>query len=182
MNKTKTIILGVFSFIVISVFSVYTGVASTYNNFANLDESVNQQWSNVESKMQRRYNLIPNIVTTVKGVSNHEEKILASIAEARSKYTSATTIEEQSKASMELEQNIRNLITVVNENYPEIASTQGYIALMAELEGAENRISVETDTYSQKVANYNKAIRKFPDTIVASMFGFNKAFFRELLK
>lgn len=149
----------------------------TYNSMMSAQESVNGQFANIESKLQRRYDLIPNLVNAVKGSMKQEEKIFLEIANARAKLAGATTTNDKVAASNEVESAVSRLLMVV-ENYPELKSNSNVTNLMDELAGTENRISVERDRYNESVKGYNKKIKRFPSNIVANLFGFEgKAYF-----
>lgn len=169
MKKGGIIIIVILAIICIFVLSTF----GSYNSLVSLDESVNTQWANVESKLQRRYDLIPNLVESVKGAMAQEKEIFTAIADARAKMSGAQTTTEKVAASNQLEGALGRLL-VVMENYPELKSNQNVTALMDELSGTENRISVERDRYNEVVKNYNSAIRRFPKNIMAGMFGFEK--------
>lgn len=145
----------------------------SYNSLVSMDESVNQQWANVESKLQRRFDLIPNLVESVKGAMAQEKEVFTAIADARAKMAGAKTMDEKVEASNQLEGALGRLL-VVTENYPELKSNQNVTALMDELAGTENRISVERDRYNEVVSKYNASIRRFPKNIFAGMFGFKE--------
>ena len=133
----------------------------------------------MQSKLQRRYDLIPNLVNSVQGSMKQEEKIFGEIAEARKQYANASTPDEKVKATEKLDQSVGTMISVINENYPELKSNENVKTLMTQLEGTENRISVERDRYNEIATKYNTKIRKFPTSIVANIGGFQK---RELFK
>jgi len=152
------------------VLSMFFG---SYNSLVSLDENANTQWANVESKLQRRFDLIPNLVESVKGSMAQEQEIFTAIADARARMAGATSLNEKVDASNQLEGALGRLL-VVTENYPELKSNENVTALMDELAGTENRISVERDRYNEVVKEYNQAIRKFPKNIMAGMFGFDK--------
>ncbi|MGB4439955.1 MAG: LemA family protein [Sedimentibacter sp.] len=160
------VILVVIGILVVSVFG-------SYNSLVALDESVNSQWANVESKLQRRFDLIPNLVESVKGAMAQEQEVFTAIADARAKMAGAQGTTEKVEASNELEGALGRLLVVV-ENYPELKSNENVTALMDELAGTENRISTERDRYNEVVNSYNSAIRKFPKNILAGMFGFEQ--------
>lgn len=145
----------------------------SYNSLVSMDESVNQQWANVESKLQRRFDLIPNLVESVKGAMAQEKEVFTAIADARAKMAGAKTMDEKVEASNQLEGALGRLL-VVTENYPELKSNQNVTALMDELAGTENRISVERDRYNEVVSKYNASIRRFPKNIFAGMFDFKE--------
>lgn len=169
MNKGLVILIVIIAIIGILAFSVF----GSYNSLVALDEKVNNQWATVESKLQRRYDLIPNLVESVKGAMAHEKEVFTAIADARARLAGAGSTSERVEASNQLESAIGRLL-VVAENYPELRSNQNVTGLMDELAGTENRISTERDRYNQAVSEYNSAIRKFPKNILAGMFGFEK--------
>lgn len=169
MKKGLIAIVAVLVIISILAASVF----GSYNSLVALDEKVNNQWANVESKLQRRYDLIPNLVESVKGAMAQEKEVFTAIADARSKMAGAQTTDEKVEASNQLESAIGRLLVVV-ENYPELRSNANVTALMDELAGTENRISTERDRYNEAVSEYNSTIRKFPKNILAGMFGFEQ--------
>lgn len=153
-------------------------VGANYNSLVSLSEQVDQQYGVLESKLQRRYDLIPNLVNTVKGYLKHEEKVFSDIANARASLTNAGNVQEKIEADNQLESALARLLVVV-ESYPELKSNTQIIALMDELSGTENRISVERDNYNKAVMKYNKKIKSFPSNMVASAFNFTeKSYFK----
>lgn len=169
MKKGAIVLIVILAVIGIFVFSLF----GSYNSLVALDEDVNTQWANVESKLQRRYDLIPNLVESVKGAMKQEQEVFTAIADARAKLAGAGTTSEKVEASNELEGAVSRLLVVV-ENYPELKSNQNVTALMDELAGTENRISTERDRYNEVVREYNKTIRSFPKNILAGMLGFEQ--------
>lgn len=169
MKKGTIVLLVIVAVIAIFVFSIF----GSYNTLVSLDEDVNTQWANVESKLQRRYDLIPNLVESVKGAMKQEQEVFTAIADARAKLAGAGNVSEKVDASNELEGALSRLLVVV-ENYPELKSNQNVTGLMDELAGTENRISTERDRYNEVVRDYNATIRKFPRNILAGMFGFKE--------
>ena len=178
MNK-KWITIGI---IVIVVFIIYRMFAGTYNNMVTMDEEVNTQWSNVETQYQRRYDLIPNLVNTVKGFAEQEREVLVGVTEARSKASgiqvdaSNMTQEQLSQfnaAQSQLNSALSRLLVTV-EKYPELKSNQNFLELQAQLEGTENRITVARQRFNGAAQDYNTYIRKFPNTMLAGMFGFER--------
>lgn len=169
MKKGTIVLLVVLALIAIFVFSIF----GSYNSLVALDEDVNTQWANVESKLQRRYDLIPNLVESVKGAMKQEQEVFTAIADARARLAGAGSVSEKVEASNQLEGALSRLLVVV-ENYPELRSNQNVTALMDELAGTENRISTERDRYNAVVRNYNSTIRSFPKNILAGMFGFEQ--------
>lgn len=169
MKKGGIVLLVILVLIGIFVLSIF----GSYNSLVSLDEDVNTQWANVESKLQRRYDLIPNLVESVKGAMKQEQEVFKAIADARAKLAGAGSTSEKVEASNELEGALSRLLVVV-ESYPELKSNQNVTALMDELAGTENRISTERDRYNEVVREYNRTIRSFPKNIMAGMFGFEQ--------
>lgn len=169
MKKGTIVLLVIVAVIAIFVFSIF----GSYNTLVSLDEDVNTQWANVESKLQRRYDLIPNLVESVKGAMKQEQEVFTAIADARAKLAGAGNVSEKVDASNELEGALSRLLVVV-ENYPELKSNQNVTGLMDELAGTENRISTERDRYNEVVREYNATIRSFPKNIMAGIFGFEQ--------
>lgn len=149
------------------------GVKS-YNGLIGLKETVDNESSNIETQLQRRADLIPNLVNTVKGYTNHENKILSAISEARAKLSGAGTMSEKAKADSELSSAVSRLLVVV-ENYPNLKADSQFSALTDELAGTENRITVARRDYNASVKEYNQKIKMFPGSIIAGMFGFSSA-------
>lgn len=144
-----------------------------YNGLVGLNEKVDTQWAQVETSYQRRFDLIPNLVETVKGISEQEKEVFGMIAEARTRYAGAATPDEQNAANDQLSGALGRLL-VVMENYPELRSSESYQTLMAQLEGTENRINVERGRYNEVVREYNITTKRFPTNLLAGMFGFGE--------
>lgn len=149
---------------------------SKYNGLVTLNENCNEQWSKVETQYQRRMDLIPNLVETVKGYATHEQETLTKVIQARNKAvetpaTESSTVEYQ-QAQTNLTSALRDLNFVV-ERYPELKANENFKELQSQLEGTENRISVERGRYAEVVKDYNKKIKAFPTNIVAKLFGFS---------
>ena len=145
----------------------------SYNTFVKQEEAVKTQWAQVENQLQRRNDLIPNLVETVKGFAAHEESIYKDIAEARSRLLAAKSPEESIAASNQQTSALGRLLAVV-ENYPNLRSNEQFNRLMDELAGTENRLSVERMRYNERVQEYNTARRQFPANVTAKMFGFKE--------
>jgi len=160
---------------------------SGYNNMVKLDETVKSQWGNVQSEYQRRTDLIPNLVSTVKGAANFEQQTLTNVIEARAKATQVKIdannltpekIAEFQQAQGQVSSSLSRLLAVV-ENYPDLKATQNFRDLQAQLEGTENRIKVARNDFNGTVQEYNSTIRRFPNNIFAGMFGFStKGYFQ----
>jgi len=174
-NKTLIIVLAVVAVIVIWCVSVYNGLV-------NKEETVEKQWANVESVYQRRADLIPNLVATVKGYAEHEQSTLTAVIEARAKATSinltADNLNEANLAAFQEAQDqlsgaLSRLMATV-ERYPDLKANQNFLELQSQLEGTENRINVERQKFNTVTQEFNKSVRRFPANIVASMFGFEK--------
>jgi LemA protein len=144
---------------------------SAYNGFVSKNEAVDNQWAQVETQYQRRLDLIPNLVESVKGVMKQEQTVFDALAEARTKYGGAVTVDQKAAAAGEVETALGRLLAVV-ENYPTLKSSENMQTLMAELEGTENRVSVERKRFNDMVRDLNVAVKRFPSNVVAGIFGF----------
>ena len=165
---------------VIAIFSLTS--CSTYNGMVTKEEAVKSAWSNIETQYQRRADLIPNLVSTVKGYASHEESTLTAVVDARSKATSVNIsmdeltpekLAEYQKAQSAVTSALGRLIAV-SENYPELKANQNFLELQAQLEGTENRITVARKGFNDATNDYNVTVRKFPANIVAMIFGFDQ--------
>jgi len=165
--KKFWIILGVVVLVVL-----FSAVGSR-NQFVGLEESVDAQWANVETVLQRRFDLIPNLVNTVKGFAAQEMEIFTEVTRLRSQWASAGTTDEKVAAANQM-QGAMGRLMLVAENYPQLKSNQNFLALQDELAGAENRISTERIRYNKSVQAYNTAIRRLPGALWAGLFGFEK--------
>lgn len=183
MSKTLIALLGVIGFILIIALLIVGWITSTYNQLVKLDEMVNQSWAQVENQYQRRYDLIPNLVETVKGYAKHEREVFTQVTEARAKVGQININPEVLKnpeafakfqqAQDALGSALSRLLAVA-ENYPQLKANENFLQLQAQLEGTENRISVERRRYNEVVQQYNTYIRRFPVNIIAGMFGFKE--------
>lgn len=159
---------------VLAILLIIAGIfGSTYNKLQVKDEDVNQAWAQVENTMQRRADLIPNLVETVKGYAKHEEDVFTKVTEARSAVKAASTPKEYAAANEQMDQAVRN-INVVAEAYPELKADSNFANLQAELAGTENRIAVERKRYNEAVADFNKSVKHFPTNLVAKVLGFGQ--------
>ncbi len=143
-----------------------------YNSFASMNVGIDGAWAQVENQFQRRVDLIGNLVNSVKGLQTQEKEVFLGIAEARTRYAGATTVDEKAAAASQVETALGRLL-VVMENYPNLKSSEAVIELMAELSGTENRIAQERKRFNDAVTEYNTARVVVPGNIVASLFGFN---------
>lgn len=168
--KKVWIVVGVIVLLVVMVAGVYI---SNYNRLVTLDEGINGAWAQVENQLQRRSDLIPNLVSTVKGYAKHENEIFTHVADARSALLAAKTTGEKVKAANALDSALGRLLAIA-ENYPQLKANENFIRLQDELAGTENRISVERMRYNETVRLYNTLIKRFPSNIVASMSGYEK--------
>lgn len=177
MKKGNIILLSILAVLVLLVFNA----CGSYNNMVTQRNEVENAWANVQSKYQRRMDLIPNLVASVKGSAKFEKETLTEITEMRSKVGQAkvnwddknATQETKMKAANEMESSLSRLL-VISENYPQLKSTQGFSDLMGQLEGTENRISVERDNFNKAVKDYNNYIETFPKNIYAGIFNFTR--------
>ena len=158
---------------------IYSFFQGNFNRFVTLDEGVKSAWAQVENQLQRRYDLIPNLVETVKGYAKQEKDVLVEVTNARARVGGAATVPDKINANNELTGALSRLLVVV-EKYPDLKSNQNFLRLQDELAGTENRISVERKRYNDAVQGYNVAIRSFPANLLAGMFGFGKAAFFEV--
>lgn len=176
MGKTGRTLVIVGIVILVIILSIFFSIKGTYNTLVRLDEGIKGAWAQVENQLQRRYDLIPNYVETVKGYARHEKEVFLRVTEARSMVGGATNIKEKIDANNNLSSALSRLLLVV-ERYPDLKANQNFIRLQDELAGTENRISVERRRYNEAVKTYNVRIRSFPTNILAGMFGFTKAEF-----
>ena len=145
----------------------------SYNNFVNREEDIDQAYAQIETQLQRRQDLIPNLVNTVKGYASQEKEVIQSVSDARSKLAGATTVEEQAEADAEVSSALSRLLVVV-ENYPDLKSNQNFQQLADELAGTENRLAVARKDYNDAVSSYNRSVKRFPGRVTASLFGFDE--------
>jgi len=150
-----------------------TSSGCSYNTFVSKEESIKAQWAQVENQLQRRNDLIPNLVETTKGIAQQEKDVFGQIAESRAKMAGARTPEETIQAANQQSAALGRLL-VVAENYPQLRSSESFNRLMDELSGTENRIAVERMRYNERVQDYNTSRRQFPSNITASLFGFKE--------
>ena len=179
MKKGLLITIGIIAVIGFIIYQIFAG---SYNTMVTKEEDVSKSWANVEAQYQRRADLIPNLVNTVKGFAAQEKDVLTSVIEARSKATSiqvdpsnldASQIQQYQQAQGQLSGALSRLLVTV-ERYPELKSNQNFLDLQAQLEGTENRITVARTRYNEVTTEYNKVIRTFPKNMLANMYGFER--------
>ena len=176
-NKKPLILIGIVALIILIIGWLMSG----YNDMVKLDENVNREWSQVENQYQRRLDLIPNLVNVVKGYASHEKETLEGVIEARAKATQTTidpsNITEEQLANFQKAQDglsgALNRLMVVVEKYPELKANENFLQLQAQLEGTENRITVARKGYNDAATIYNKKVRRFPNSMLAGIFGFS---------
>ncbi len=144
-----------------------------YNRTISMEENVDAAWAQVENQLQRRLDLVPNLVNTVKGYAEHEKEVLTAVTDARSRVGSAQTIPDKMNANKQLTSALGRLM-VVMENYPNLKANQNFLALQSQLEGTENRIAVARKRYNDAAGHFNKTRKKFPTVIFASILGFEE--------
>lgn len=174
-NRTLWIVLGVVAVVVV-------WVVSSYNTLVGKQESVSEAWANVETVYQRRADLIPNLVATVKGYAAHEQETLQAVTAARANATAlsidpSTSTPEQVAAWMKAQNEVGSALgrlIAISESYPDLKANQNFMELQKQLEGTENRISTERRKYNEEVRGYNASIRRFPTNLIAGLFGFDK--------
>ena len=170
MKKSNIGLILVIAIVVIVGIMMISG----YNGMVSKQEKVDTALSNLDVMLQRRADLVPNLVNTVKGFTNHENEVIDKVTEARAKLVNASSVEEKNTANEELTSSLNALMVVV-ENYPDLKSSENFMNLSDELSGTENRIAVARKDYNDAVNTFNTTIKKFPNNIVAGMFGFEKA-------
>ncbi len=176
MKNSKGIV-GIVFIVIVAILVIFgLSCVGTYNSLVNLEEDVNKASAEVQNQMQRRAELIPDLVATVKNYTKHEEKIYEDIANARAALTESFKTgnpSEISEANSQLTTKVNSLLAIA-ENYPTLTAGEQYTSLMDQLEGSVNRITVARGNYNDLVAKYNKKVRNFPGSILASMFGFEQ--------
>lgn len=177
MKKNKGLIITVVVIALVAIWGI-----SSYNGLVSMDENVSNQWANVETQYQRRSDLIPNLVNTVKGYAKHESETLESVMAARSQATQvkidpSNCTPQQLAAYQKAQGDVTTALgklLAITENYPDLKANQNFLELQSQLEGTENRINVARKDFNDTAKKYNTSLRSFPRNIVASMFGFEK--------
>lgn len=169
MKKRTVIIISIAAIVVLAIMVC----VSSYNSLVSLREDVSGKFSLIDTQLQRRNDLIPNLVNTVKGYTDHENEVFTEVSEARARLAGATTTQETAEADAELSSAVSRLLMVA-ENYPELKADSQFTALTDELAGTENRIAVARKDYNDSAKSYNTKIQTFPNVIFAKIFGFEK--------
>jgi len=164
-------------FIIVGVALLFL-IVGGFNRFVALSQAVDGQWAQVETQYQRRFDLIPNLVESVKGIMKQEQTVFENLAKARSAYAGARTVDEKAAAASQVEGALGRLLAIF-ENYPQLRSSETVLKLMDELAGTENRVSVERRRFNELVRDYNTAIKRFPSNLLAKIFGFGPRHFFE---
>jgi LemA protein len=181
MTKPQKTLLVIAVVVVLIILIPILYLKGAYNNLVTMDEEVKAAWAQVENQLQRRYDLIPNLVETVKGYAAQEKEVFIGVTEARSRVAGAKGVNDKIQANNQLSSALARLLVVV-ERYPDLKSNVNFIRLQDELAGTENRIAVERRRYNEIVKSYNQRIRKVPTNLIAGMFGFERAAFFEVPK
>lgn len=177
MKKNKGLIITIVVIALVAIWGI-----SSYNGLVSMDENVSNQWANVETQYQRRSDLIPNLVNTVKGYAKHESETLESVMAARSQATQvkidpSNCTPQQLAAYQKAQGDVTTALgklLAITENYPDLKANQNFLELQSQLEGTENRINVARKDFNDTAKKYNTSLRHFPRNIIASMFGFEK--------
>lgn len=169
--KKKGLIVGIVIAAVVVI--IIASLVGGYNNLISLEEGTNTAFADVQVQLQRRSDLIPNLVNTVKGYAAHETEVFTAVSDARAKLAGAATVDEINAAEGEMNSALSRLLAI-SESYPELKSNENFLSLQDELAGTENRIGVARRDYNEKVQKYNVKIRSFPTNIFANMLGFEK--------
>lgn len=166
MNKSLAVVIGI-------VLLLGVWLVGSYNGFVREGNAIDGQWKQVEVQYQRRFDLVPNLVESVKGLQKQEQKVFGDIAEARTRYSGASSVDEKAGAATQLESALGRLL-VIMENYPELKSDAAVARLMDELSGTENRVAVERRRYNEIVQRYNTSLSVIPGNLLAGIFGFSR--------
>ena len=172
MKNKKSLTVGII--VAVIVIALIGSIAGSYNNLVKLRENVTSAQSVVETQLQRRADLIPNLVNTVKGYASHEEDVFTAVADARTALSGAKTVDELNSAQSQLDSAVSRLLAIA-ESYPDLKANENFINLQDELAGTENRISVARQDYNDAAKEYNTKIQSFPASIIAGLFNLEKA-------
>jgi LemA protein len=178
LSKGAIIGIGIVAVLLVLIFMAAISIVVPYNRLTKLEVETQRTWAEVDNMLQRRSDLIPNLVATVKGYATHEKELFEHIADARARLGGAANINDKMSASNELSGLLSRLLVVV-ENYPQLKANESFMQLQNQLEGTENRLAVARNRYNQAVTDYNTKIRQFPSNMIAGLFGFTaKQFFQ----
>ncbi len=178
-GKSKAGIIMVIAILGVLVFALGSWYIGTRNNLVQLEEQINSAWAEIDNQLQRRSDLIPNLVSTVRGYASHEEDVFTNIADARAKLAGAGTVGETAEGYNEMQGALSRLL-VIAEAYPELKANQNFTRLQDELAGTENRIAVARKRYNDQVQRFNTGIRLFPGSIIAGSMGYEKRDYFEI--
>jgi LemA protein len=181
MSLLQKVLILVAVIVLLIIVIPFMYIKGAYNSLVTMDEGVKAAWAQVENQLQRRYDLIPNYVETVKGYAKQEKEVFVKVTEARSRVGGAQNVNDKIQANNQLSSALSRLLVVV-ERYPQLKSNTNFLRLQDELAGTENRLAVERRRYNESVKGFNIKIRRFPTNIIAGMFGFEKAAFFEVPK
>ena len=173
MSSKKIALISIIAIVVLFLIIISSWFIGTRNKLVTLEENISAAWSEIDNQLQRRNDLIPNLVATVKGYAKHEREVFTQIAEARSKLAGAHTVAEKAQGYNELQSALSRLLVIV-ERYPDLKADENFIRLQDELAGTENRIAVARKRYNDSVRVFNTKIRRFPTSIIANMMGLTK--------
>ena len=179
MKKTLIWVLGILGAIIIFFLIIAVIIVGQYNNMVTLRENIDGSWAQVDNQLQRRNDLIPNLVNSVKGYMKHEREIFQNVADARARMAGAREIPDKIEAAQQMNTVLGRLFAIM-ENYPVLKSDRTVTRLMDELAGTENRIAVERRRYNEAIRFYNTTIQRFPTRIFAAIFGFEKGTYFEI--
>lgn len=174
MKRNQNTKVWIYGGIALVVIVLIMWIIGTNNNLRVQQNNIDEKYSEIDNKMQRRYDLIPQLVDSVKGSMKHEDKVFGQLADARKSYANAKTPEEKVKADDQMSRSTNTIINAIAEDYPELKSNENVKNLMTQLEGTENRISVARRQYNKEVTKYNNQVVSFPDSIIANMNGYSK--------
>jgi LemA protein len=177
--KPTQLIIGIVAVVLVIAVAIGAMAVGGYNRAIGYDENVRQAWAQVQNQLQRRYDLIPNVVESVKGIAGQEQKVFLGIAEARKAYFQAGTVNEKAAAASGVERALSRLL-MLQEAYPELKSNESFLKLQDTVEGTENRLAVERGRYNEAVQQLNQFVRRFPGRIYASLAGVHEAEYFEV--
>jgi LemA protein len=173
VSKSGRVVLVTIGVLLILALAIALWVRSSYNGFVDKSTAIDNQWAQVQVQYQRRFDLIPNLVESVKGIFQQEQEVFGRLADARTRYAGASTPDAQVQAATQVESALARLLVIV-ENYPDIRSQQNVTQLIDELAGTENRIAVARQRFNDMTLDYNRAVKRFPGNVLAGMFSYGQ--------